>query len=233
MRLISVDALLTLVKLKESTEAGVTGAKIRSILAPVEYTRLDGLVDVMFTAAKDVEATVESENPLQDESEDPLPTGAAWEFTSPALLQSKRDEILAALAARDGKRLIKRSRALYWDADHRYRVVCTISKRYTKKGQIPYWFAYHPAWDSFLEEGESGRIALGCVDLDVAFVLPLETMRAHLGEFNTSSRPDGTSYWHVKIVEPRPGKYSLQLPKLGSELPLDEFCLSLGNPVRI
>jgi hypothetical protein len=227
MRLISVDALLTLVKLKESTEAGVTGAKIRSILVPVEYTRLDGLVDVMFTAAKDVEATVESENPLQDESDNTLQGGTAWEFTSPALLQAKRDEILAALAVRDGKRLIKRSRALYWDADHRYRAVCTISKRYTKKGQIPYWFAYHPAWDSFLGEGESGMVALGCVDLDIAFVLPVETIRVHLEEFNTSTRPDGTSYWHIKIIEPKPGKYSLQLPKIAGELPLEGFRLSL------
>src|SRR5205814_6055370 len=59
MRVISIDALLTLVKLKESTEAGVTGAKIRSILIPMEFTRLDALVDVLFTAAKDVETTAE------------------------------------------------------------------------------------------------------------------------------------------------------------------------------
>ncbi len=129
-RLISVDALLKLVELKESTEAGLTGAKLRSVLAPVEYTRLDGLVDLMFTAAKDVEAAVEAENPEASEA-------SGWEFTDPKLLQTRRDAILASLSARDGVKLIKHGRALYWDADHMYRAVCTLSKRYTKKGQPP------------------------------------------------------------------------------------------------
>ncbi|MEJ7849680.1 MAG: hypothetical protein WKF92_16470, partial [Pyrinomonadaceae bacterium] len=41
MRLISVDSLVTLVKLRENTEDEATGEKIRSILVPMEYTRLD------------------------------------------------------------------------------------------------------------------------------------------------------------------------------------------------
>jgi hypothetical protein len=230
MRLISVDGLLTLVKLTESTEAGVTGAKIRSVLVPMEYTRLDGLVDVMFTAAKDVEATAESANPEPGgagESDD-APSG--WEFTDPALLQAKRDNILSALGARDGRKLIKRSRALYWDASHSYRVACSISKRYTKKGQTPYWYAYHPGWDSFLGGGEIGSIVLGCVDLDIAFVLSLEIMRAHLDEFSTSTKKDGAGhYWHLKILEPKPGHFALQLPKSGGQLPLDPFHLVVAN----
>lgn len=55
MGLISVDALAHLAKLKESTEDAATGTKIRSVLVPKEYTRLDGLIDVLLTAAKDVE----------------------------------------------------------------------------------------------------------------------------------------------------------------------------------
>ncbi len=55
MRLISVDGLVALVRLRESTESPVAGAKLRSVLIPMEYTKLDSLIDVMFTAAKDVE----------------------------------------------------------------------------------------------------------------------------------------------------------------------------------
>ncbi|HEX2208020.1 MAG TPA: hypothetical protein VHG93_10095 [Longimicrobium sp.] len=225
MRLISVDALLSLVRLKESTESGVTGAKIRSILSPMEYTRLDPLIDVMFTAAKDVEATAESEilaSPVTEDASQDSDTG----WTEAHLLNAKRDQILAAVAGRYGRKLVKRSRALYWDASHVYRAACTISKRYTKRGQPPYWYAYHPAWDEFLDAGEVSSLVLGCMDLNVAFVLPLEELRQYLDELNTSVRPDGRHYWHVKILEPKPGRYALQLPRSGKQLSLEAFALT-------
>jgi hypothetical protein len=217
-RLISVDALLKLVELKESIEAGLAGVKLRSVLTPVEYTRLDGLVDLMFTAAKDVEAAVEAENP-------DVPEVTSWEFTDPKVLQARRAAILESLSARDGVKLIKHSRALYWDADHAYRAVCTLSKRYTKKGQVPYWYAYHPAWDEFLGEGVKGTMVLGCVDLDVAFGIPASTIRQLLAEFNTSTKKDGGQYWHLKVLEPKPGRYALQLR--GKSMPLDKFAFKV------
>jgi hypothetical protein len=61
IRLISADALVKLVKLKESTDEEETVTKIRGLLKPFEYTRLDNIIDVMFTAAKDVEAATEIE----------------------------------------------------------------------------------------------------------------------------------------------------------------------------
>jgi hypothetical protein len=52
IRLISAEALLKLVSLKQTAEGPETGRKIRSLLIPTEYTRLDGMIDVMFTTAK-------------------------------------------------------------------------------------------------------------------------------------------------------------------------------------
>src|SRR5258708_6728507 len=51
IRLISVDALIKLVKLKEETEE-VTTKKIRELLVPFEYTKLDKIIDVAFTAVE-------------------------------------------------------------------------------------------------------------------------------------------------------------------------------------
>ncbi|MBV9852812.1 MAG: hypothetical protein JO250_24395 [Armatimonadetes bacterium] len=228
MRLISIDALITLVKLKESTEAGVTGSKLRSVLIPMEFTRLDALVDVMFTTAKDVETTAGTEKPLPPGSDGTVESKTTgWQFTDQELLRGKHDEILMALGRRDDKKLIKRSMALYWDATHAYRVACTISKRYTKKGAPPYWYAYHPTWNVFLGDGEVGKLVLGCMDLRVAFALPLATVKRHLGDFNTTGKEDGSIYWHLNILEPEPGIYTLHLPKSASQLPLNEFILPL------
>jgi hypothetical protein len=157
IRVISAEALLKLVQLKENSEEPETGLKIRSLLVPVEFTRLDGLVDVMFTTATDietgiVEAAIESrEAGTISPSITSGPSG--WEFTDTAVLDSKRNEIIEALSKMMGAKLIRKSRALYWDAAHEKRVVCSISKRYTRGAA--YWYAYHPKWDEFFGRSES------------------------------------------------------------------------------
>ncbi len=61
IRLISADSLIKLVQLKENAEGPDTGKKIRRLLTPIEYTRLDDVIDVVFTTAKDVETATASE----------------------------------------------------------------------------------------------------------------------------------------------------------------------------
>lgn len=92
IRIISAEALIKLVALKENAEGPETGGKIRSVLVPVEYTRLDTLVDVMFTTATDVEsALVEEEHEsiekvIVEEYSESL-TSSTWQFTDSVLLQ--------------------------------------------------------------------------------------------------------------------------------------------------
>src|SRR5271155_800275 len=189
IRLISADALVKLVQLKEDADAPDTGRKIRSLLAPMEYTRLDQMIDVMFTTAKDVETAGSVETALDDEEPGKIePSNAyrtdsssvdakgTWEFTDTILLQEKRKIIIEAFASREEINLIKRTRALYWDAGHTVRVACTISKRYTKRPGYLYWYAHHPAWEEFLAEGQKAFLVLGCMDLDMAFAVPWDVL---------------------------------------------------------
>jgi hypothetical protein len=144
IRLISAEALIKLVKLKENSDDPETGRKIRSVLSPLEYTRLDRLVDVMFTAATDagpVVVGIDAESDILEPSIINEPASASitseitgvWEFTAPALLEKKRDEIVKAMSHHMRAPLIKKSRALFWNADHSKRIASTISKRYTKR----------------------------------------------------------------------------------------------------
>jgi hypothetical protein len=226
IRLISAEALIKLTKLKENSDEPETGRKIRSVLTPVEYTRLDRLVDVMFTAATDLEPII-----AQEVDEDTSGVGlqsskerssGGWEFTDATLLQQKRDQIIIAVSKQVGLPLIKKSRALYWSADHSRRVVCTISKRSTKRPANPYWYAYHPQWDEFLAEGTDGRLVLGCMDLPVAFAIPRNEIHAVLDRLNTTESERGT-YWHLHIVEGNSGAYELLLPKSPKNLPLGKY----------
>jgi hypothetical protein len=233
MRLISVDALVNLVRIKESADSQETMAKIRRLLTPLEYTRLDALVDVVFTTTQDVETAVSAETGTPLESESQEQTGAAeraWEFTPSAVIQDIRERIVASLGHQLGVRFVKQSRALYWDAERCQRVACTVSKRYANQGSVKYWYAYHPQWHAFLQEGEHRFFVLGCTDLDVAFALPVAVISDHLEEFHTTEKKDGSGhYYHIKVVDEGAGQYALQLPRSGQTLMLGPYVVPLGN----
>ncbi len=229
IRLISTDSLWELVEIKQTTDSPETLEKIRSLLAPFEYTKLDNLIDIMFTAAKDFESSADEEAPLHVPPDDQAAQTIApkQQFTDSAVLQAKRLEVITAIAQRDNTHFVKRTRAMYWDASHSTRIVCTVSKRYQATER--YWYAYHPKWDDFLSAGGNAYFALGCMELDRAFAIPYETLHSQLESLNTTTRDNGQMYWHIKIIEREPSHYTLQLPAIGSQMALDEYAVELPN----
>jgi hypothetical protein len=183
----------------------------------------------MFTAATDVEPMVNQtiEEPITEVfSKAGDISGSGWEFTYSALLQQKRDQIVATLAKEMNSSLIKKSRALYWSANHDRRIVCTISKRYVKRNS--YWYAYHPQWDAFLSEASDGRLVLGCMDLAIAFAIPRPTIHSILSDLNTTELDRGI-YWHLHIVEVEPGSFELLTPKKSANFELAKFKVMLNG----
>jgi hypothetical protein len=228
VRLVSADALMKLVRLKENADAPETGRKIRSVLAPMEYTRVDALVDVMFTAAADVE--IPSPEPVSGPNTARQSTreqGQSWDIVGDVAVQAKRDQIIKSVSQRFSRPLVKKSRALWWDSDHLIRIACTISKRYADRS-YPYWYAYHPQWDEFLREGTDSLFVLGCTDQPFTFALPWRVIHSVLDALNTTTT-DRSTYWHLNVSEPRPEKFALQLPKRSSSLPLDEFRIPISG----
>jgi hypothetical protein len=231
IRLISADALIKLVQLKEESESAETGKKIRSLLTPMEYTRLDQMVDVMFTTTADIASAAEAELQESDETidgnaESPSADKASesgWEFTPRILMQKKRDEIFNALSAREQTNLIAKSLASYWSPDHTVRAVCTISKRYSNRA-YPYWYAYHPRWQEFLNEGTHSFVVFGCVDKQTAYAVPAEVMHKYLSSLRTTE----DRYWHVDLTDSKDGHLEMFLAKTKKTLPLDPYALKLG-----
>ncbi|HEY7808987.1 MAG TPA: hypothetical protein VIA98_01250 [Allosphingosinicella sp.] len=240
VRLISAEALLKLLQVKENSNEMETGAKVRSLFAPVEYTRLDRMVDVVFTAATDVEAAPELDpaavapangarapNTLRPEEGSPeLATKAPYQFTDSGILQAKRLAIISALGEREGAHLIQKSRAQYWNASRDVRSVCSISKRYEGKNQNPYWYAYHPQWDAFLEDAERSFFVLGCMDLNRAFAIPRSTLLPILPSLHQTQREQG-AYWHIHLAEEQSG-LAMVIPGAVSGLSLERFSLPLA-----
>lgn len=225
MRLISVDSLINLVSLKERTEDEATSSKIRGILVPVEYTRLDRMIDVMFTTARDVENAIESEIPKDERSDQDKSEKGNWEFTESALIDEKRTNILRAIEKTNDVKLVKKSRALYWSSDRSIGIACTISKRYEGKNFL-YWYAYHPAWEDFLAKTNKGYFALGCMDLNVAFSIPVTVMQNKLIELNTTTK-NGKTYWHIQIQQSDNDSFRMQCQKTGNHLDLMPYIVNI------
>jgi len=154
-------------------------------------------------------------------------TKGTWVFTDSALLQAKREAILAALSKKWGTPLITKSRALSWSGDHETRAACSISKRYTK-GSHQYWYAYHPKWDDFLKEAKNGFFVLGCMDQMSAYAIPWVTMNSLLDGLNTTTTEQG-SYWHVQLTERPSGHFSLLVPKKDCSIDLSGFEVLLNG----
>jgi hypothetical protein len=81
VRLISVDAILRLMFLKEKVDDPATIRKICDILKPREFTRLDEIVDLVFTAAEEAaepEAAIDEEEASDQGATAPRAAPAAF-----------------------------------------------------------------------------------------------------------------------------------------------------------
>ncbi len=207
IRLISVDALIKLVKVKEETEED-TVTKIHELLVPFEYTRIDKIIDIAFTVSKDASTVVKQESPtgIEEQGSDPsIGEPKKQEATSSEVLRELRQRIITAVGMRENAPLIKKSAALYWTSDRRTHVACTISKRYSSGG---YWYGYHEKWDKFLSEGTKGFLVLGCVGRNEAYAIPFDWIHSKLDELHTTERDDA-KYWHIYLEETQSGELAL------------------------
>jgi hypothetical protein len=119
IRLISVDALFRLVKIKEELEDQNTIDRIRDILMPQEFTRIDGIIDLVFSATKEVKPE-DIEEAEEDEEER---SGKKFTFVPVKF----RDACITRLQSHLGESLVKQTAAIYATPDGGTGVSCAIS----------------------------------------------------------------------------------------------------------
>jgi hypothetical protein len=171
--------------LKEDLEDPALIRKIHDILLPKEFTKLDEIVDLVFSATEDVR---EPEMP-DEESE-----SADKKFTP----VSFHTACIARIEGELGKELLKQSRASFATADGETAVLCAVSREYSRARYDGYWFAFHPHQQEFLEGAASGYVGFGCGSPDRLVLFPYATFREWLPHFNRTELDD-RFYWHVRI----------------------------------
>jgi hypothetical protein len=224
IRLISVEALLKLARLNESVDDPNLLERIRRVVLPIEYTRVDNIIDLVFETQQEtgIQADVfDQEEKLESEESRPKGTrSTAPALTPRPVLDKKRLEIVNAFFRSRDAEAQRRSQTNFEDPVRGLRVACAVSKRYDGYYQ-PYWYAFHPAWLKFLEEGREAYFVLGGMDINDAFAIPVSVVKQNLENLNRSDKPD-RYYWHV-VLKKENGKLVWNLTKTGTTVSLEPF----------
>ena len=225
MRLISVESLIQLVQIKEKSDDLATVRRIRGLLKPFEYTKIDKIIDIIFTTTQ----SVETQKELQPSSEELIDEREAGRQvrTDLELLNAKRQSAVDAFAKLKGVSLVARSVTLFSDPEKRFRVCCAVSKRYEKDYQ-PYWYAYHPAWDMFLAAGEEAYFIIACMDRNEAYALPYSWLKQNKASLNTTDRGE-KSYWHLPVTTMPDRGLAVNLSKVAKKVPLAPYRFQISG----
>lgn len=199
MRLISCDALVRLLKLKEELEDPATLHRIHQLLFPREFTKLDAIVDLMFSTAED---TKQAEPHF--ESEIVAPDSSGKKFVP----VSFHDGVVALAEASLGLKLVKLSRATFEAPDADTGVICLASREHDR-GSFPYyWFAYHKHQRDYLLSRTHSYLALGCGSADDVLIIPARDLEAWVPGMNKTATED-REYWHLQIGSDGKGSWFL------------------------
>jgi len=217
MRLISVDALLRVMELKEKVEDPTVLRKVRDILIPREFTRLDEIIEIVFAAAEDVDeqasaAEPEPESETGDDEDEPSLAPVAF-----------HEACVSRISAHLGCSFLKQSKVTYSSADGQVGLVCAISKTYENRRAEGSWFAFHPHQKEFLESMPQGYAAFGCGSEKTIVLIPVKDLTAWLDGMNVTSKPD-RMYWHVSIFRD-PGGLTLHRRKHQQRIELMKYQL--------
>jgi hypothetical protein len=220
MRIIGIDALIKLMEVNLSTLSNEVTEKIHTILRPFEYTRIDKIVDVVFTAAEDKENEI-AQLEIADIS-DSEHSETSQERTPTEVLLQKKVECIRKISEKFDRPIQKKKHSMYADASEEIRVIASISKRYIKSETF-YWYAYHDEPQrKFLAAAKIGLIVFGLSDQDVAFAVPFELLEKNWQNLYETTKKNGQVYKHIYIYLTE-GKFYLRVREKGTEIDLSQY----------
>ena len=222
IRLISVGALVRLLKLKEQTEDSRVFRKIQEILVPHEFTKLDEIIDLVFQTAQDVRQgeTASVEFVVEE-------LGRKPKFIPVAFNQECVDKVELYL----GKSLIKKSRSKYGSSDGSLAVVCAASRQHGDSEKADYWFAFHPHQKETLKDTREAYVALGCGSASQTLLIPFSSFEQWLEGMNVTELED-RFYWHVSVSK-ESGRFLLHRKKGFDRIDLTQYLLKTKTSSKI
>jgi hypothetical protein len=185
---------VSLLAVKEELEDPAIQDKIHSVLRPREFTRLDEIVDLLFSTAEDLKQEQVVESEPENEEETIRPIDRKPKFIPVAF----HDACVRRIEKELGTSLVKRSRATFAAVDQNLRVICAISREHVRSGTPSYWFAFHPHQSEYLLGAQRSYVAFGCGSEQQLLLIPYSDFANWLEGMNETTTKDRT-YKHVSI----------------------------------
>ena len=200
IRMISADKLLKLVQIKETADSKATIQKIRTVLTPLELTKVDFIVDLLATTADDIQEVTTEDAAEANEDE------AGKKYTPVSFQEEIVERVVKALDIQ----LKRETRSLYASQNGNVSVRAVASKAHESGLNTYYWYAFHPYYRDPLDEYERSYIAFGCGGPGRVLLFDLVEFVAWLSKMNVTEGED-RMYWHVNFIESQGGKIELRL----------------------
>jgi hypothetical protein len=227
IRVISAEALIDLTKLFSVSVDLETSLALQQALLPVEYTRVDHLVDLLSRLAFDVERSVTVDNESSDLAESDVnesKTALDAERVPHNTIEQLKKKIVTMLSLECNQSLFPRSKARYESTDGKYTYFVTASKNYARTDQ-QYWYALQSKWIERLSS-KNAYLCLGMIDKSFFFKIPGEIV-ANLHLALNKTEKSGALYWHIGLFEDG-GSVYMSLPKKATKLDLNIFKVNVN-----
>lgn len=199
VRLISTEALVSLLAVKEEVEDPQIQNRIHSVLRPREFTRLDEIVELLFSTAEDIkQEQVVADEVSEGDDDDEHEQGSYRERKPKFVPVAFHDACIRRIEKVLGTSLLKRSRATFAATDKDLRLICAISREHTRSGTPSYWFAFHPHQGDYLSGSGNSYVAFGCGSEYQLLLIRYTDFEPWLEGMNETTTKDRT-YKHVSI----------------------------------
>jgi hypothetical protein len=209
IRMIGTEALFRLLEIKENLNQPQTIHRITELLKPIEYTRVDKLIEVVFSTSSDASEPVSEEMvPEKSTGERPAPPerrrpeGADTEARTHASPVNFYEGCINRINQELQKHFIKNGRVTYTSSDRTTNLVLLNSKAYDEDRGHSFWYGFRPNQGTFLAEGESSYVAFGCGSENAIILMPFQKLKPLLPRLlETRDEHDELVHRHVYIVE--------------------------------
>jgi hypothetical protein len=199
IRIISIDSLIRLLRIKESLSDESTAQKISIALRPYEFTRVDQLIELLFLAIKDVEVEEIANEFIEEEDSSSHPVDKkVKEKVAPV---SFREPVFNKIREKLKANFIKQSKSSYSSTDGKIGIIISISKQhppFNSQFDARYWFAFHPHQESFLSKYYESYACYGCGEEKNVFMMPLSFMKSKLNDMWKTKNGE-RDYKHIVI----------------------------------
>ncbi len=223
IRLISVEGLIRLLSTKENLDDPYIITKIRDILVPKEYTRVDSIIDLVFSTAEDIKEDHLGET--EEEVEEETTSKEKEKESIKVIPVSFHQDCIQKVEKHLEITLIQESRTIFKTPDGKKLISCSVSKEHQKKekGPIRFWFAFHKNQKEYLSTTQESYLALGCGSSRLIFLIPVLQFIPLLEKLH-KTKNGNREYWHVNIKQNTNG-YHLQTKRELKNITLDKYII--------